>query len=280
MNKNYIAWLVGDKKSENTIKNYVKYVEKFLEHTGKSETEITKQDFIAYKASIANLSSASMALQINSIKSYFRFLKEMDIIVVNPIEDMKAPKIKNKVKPYMTEADMRALLDHVASARDRALVALMASTGLRMFEMSEITMTQWMEMLANNNRQIVVTGKGDKERAIYINDMVMEYVEQYLSRRKNMDKAVYLFETLCGNTLDDSNLNKMLKRSAMRANLPYADKVTCHALRAGFATIASSKGVPVAVISASLGHSSISTTSRYIKTCENDINNTMMNMVF
>lgn len=280
MNKNYINYLKGDKKSEGTIERYVDCVNKFISYINKDDIDATMEDFISYKGSISNLASATIALKINAIKNYYDFLEKIGAISRNPFEKEKAPKVKNKVKPYMTDVDMRNLLNNVFSARDKAIVAVMASTGLRMSEMAHITMKQWEDMMRWNNRKIIILGKGDKERAVYINDMAIEYVNSYLMRKNGHSESGYLFETGKGNSLDDSNLNKMLKRSAMKANLPYADKVTCHALRAGFATISSKRGTPVAVISAALGHSSLTTTTRYIKTCEEDINNAMMNMVF
>lgn len=278
MNKGYINYLIANKKSDNTIKNYTKHIQSALDFIGKEEKDITYSDLINWQASISNLSSATIALEINSIRSYFKYLTAVGEININPTTELVAPKIKNKVKPYCTTEDIRSMLNNTRSYRDRAVIALIASTGLRMSEMAQITMDQWNEMVHFNSRNLIILGKGNKERTIYVNDMAMEAIKDYLNHRKN--DSDYLFASNCGNILDDSNLNKMIKNVAKKANLSFWEDMSCHALRAAFATIANDKGVPVAVISAALGHESLTTTTKYIKTCQTQINNAMSSMVF
>ena len=278
MNKTYIDYLIANRKSENTIKNYTRHIRNFLDFVGKSEKDISFSDLISWQRSISNLSSSSMALEINAIKNYFKYLKAAGFIDTNPAEDLVLPKVKNKVKPYCTVENVSAIINNAHSFRDKAILSLVASTGIRMSEMATITMEQWENMKRYNGRNITILGKGDKERSIYINDMTMKAIDDYVAYKKKTTK--YLFESNGGKPMDDSNLNKMIKNTAYKANIPFWDKVTCHTLRAAFATIASDKGVPVAVISTALGHSSLTTTTRYIKTCQEQVNNVMDNMIF
>ena len=278
MEKNYVDYLIANRKSENTIKNYTRHIRNFLDFVGKSEKDISFSDLISWQRSISNLSSSSMALEINAIKNYFKYLKAAGFIDTNPAEDLVLPKVKNKVKPYCTVENVSAIINNAHSFRDKAILSLVASTGIRMSEMATITMEQWENMKRYNGRNITILGKGDKERSIYINDMTMKAIDDYVAYKKKTTK--YLFESNGGKPMDDSNLNKMIKNTAYKANIPFWDKVTCHTLRAAFATIASDKGVPVAVISTALGHSSLTTTTRYIKTCQEQVNNVMDNMIF
>ena len=278
MEKNYVDYLIANRKSENTIKNYTRHIQNFLNFIGKSEKDINFSDLISWQRSISNLSSSSMALEINAIKNYFKYLKATGLIDTNPAEDLVLPKVKNKVKPYCTVENVSAIINNAHSFRDRAILSLVASTGIRMSEMATITMEQWNNMKRYNGRNITILGKGNKERIIYINDMTMKAIDDYVAHKKKTTK--YLFESNGGKPMDDSNLNKMIKNTAYKANIPFWDKMTCHTLRAAFATIASDKGVPVAVISTALGHSSLATTTRYIKTCQEQVNNVMNNMIF
>ena len=278
MNKTYIDYLIANRKSENTIKNYTRHIQNFLDFVGKSEKDISFSDLISWQRSISNLSSSSMALEINAIKNYFKYLKAAGFIDTNPAEDLVLPKVKNKVKPYCTVENVSAIINNAHSFRDKAILSLVASTGIRMSEMATITMEQWENMKRYNGRNITILGKGDKERSIYINDMTMKAIDDYVAHKKKTNK--YLFESNGGKIMDDSNLNKMIKNTAYKANIPFWDKVTCHTLRAAFATIASDKGVPVAVISSALGHASLATTSKYIKTCQAQVNDVMNNMIF
>lgn len=278
MEKNYVDYLIANRKSENTIKNYTRHIQNFLNFVGKSEKDINFSDLISWQRSISNLSSSSMALEINAIKNYFKYLKAAGFIDTNPAEDLVLPKVKNKVKPYCTVENVSAIINNAHSFRDKAILSLVASTGIRMSEMATITMEQWNNMKRYNGRNITILGKGNKERIIYINDMTMKAIDDYVTHKKKTTK--YLFESNGGKPMDDSNLNKMIKNTAYKANIPFWDKMTCHTLRAAFATIASDKGVPVSVISTALGHSSLTTTTRYIKTCQEQVNNVMNNMIF
>ena len=278
METGYINWLKSDKKSENTIKNYTRYIEQCLNFIQKKENEITIKDLNDYKNSIANLSSASIALQINAIKSYFNYLETMEIIDKNPARKLTKPVVKNKLKPDMTAEDVRALLNATHSARNRAVISTLASTGMRVEELSTITNKQYAEMKAYNSRELTIVGKGNKERIIYINDIAMGYIEDYIMHKG--ETSGYLFESYLGNKLDVSNLNKMIKNAARSAGLRYWEDITMHTLRHAFATISNNNGVSVATISAALGHSSLSVTTRYIHNAQTQINNAMNSIVF
>lgn len=278
MNKTYIDYLIANRKSENTVATYTRHIQAILSFINKPDNEITYTDLLTWQRSVSNLSSSTVALQINAIKSYFNYLENVGVIKDNPASKLTLPKVKNKVKPYCTTEMVSNIINNARSPRDKAVLSLVASTGLRMSEMATITMKQWEDMKRYNARNITIVGKGDKERSIYINDMVMNAIDEYIAHKKRSEK--YLFESNGGKVMDDSNLNKMIKKTAQRANIPFWNDMSCHTLRAAFATIASDKGVPVAVISSALGHASLTTTTKYIKTCQEQINETMNNMIF
>lgn len=278
MNKTYIDYLIANRKSENTVATYTRHIQAILNFINKPDNEITYTDLLTWQRSVSNLSSSTVALQINAIKSYFNYLENVGAIKDNPASKLTLPKVKNKVKPYCTTEMVSNIINNARSPRDKAVLSLVASTGLRMSEMATITMKQWEDMKRYNARNITIVGKGDKERSIYINDMVMNAIDEYIAHKKRSEK--YLFESNGGKVMDDSNLNKMIKKTAQRANVPFWNDMSCHTLRAAFATIASDKGVPVAVISSALGHASLTTTTKYIKTCQEQINETMNNMIF
>lgn len=278
MNKTYIDYLIANRKSENTVATYTRHIQAILNFINKPDNEITYTDLLTWQRSVSNLSSSTVALQINAIKSYFNYLENVGTIKDNPTSKLTLPKVKNKVKPYCTTEMVSNIINNARSPRDKAVLSLVASTGLRMSEMATITMKQWEDMKRYNARNITIVGKGDKERSIYINDMVMNAIDEYIAHKKRSEK--YLFESNGGKVMDDSNLNKMIKKTAQRANVPFWNDMSCHTLRAAFATIASDKGVPVAVISSALGHVSLTTTTKYIKTCQEQINETMNNMIF
>lgn len=275
INEYYKASLVADKKSENTIKNYLLYVGKMLAFVNKPVEEISFLDLTAWKASISNLSTASMNIQISAVRNYFKFLISAKVINENPALDLTSPKIKNKEKHYISAEDVSKMLHNCKKFRDIAVIALYCSTGLRFSELTSITFEDYNNMIDN---QIVILGKGAKERTIYVNEQAKESIDNYIKFERA--DGEYLFTSERGEHLDNSNLNKMLKLTAKRAGIPFWNEITNHALRAGAATIANANGVGVATISAMLGHNSIATTTRYIKHEQAQINEAMKGLVF
>lgn len=283
MNKNYESYLISEQKSEKTIRNYTNYVKEFFKFIGdKNDADITVEDVIKFKEHIAHQASATVAIKLNSLRNYFEYLQTIEVIHSNPMDKIKNPKVKSRSKEHMSTEDVTALISNARTNRDKAVIATVASTGLRMEEIASITMEQWNKMQEYDQRTITIIGKGDKERVIFFNDMAVKCIEAMLYDRAKKEKVTsgYLFETLRGNQLTDAGMNVMLKTAARKANLPYHEEISMHWLRAAFATIASDKGVPIAHISAAMGHSNIATTSRYIKTKQEDVNNVMNSMVF
>lgn len=279
MNKNYITWLKSENKSEKTIRNYTTYVQEFLNSVGKDERDITINDLDNWKLSITHCAPSYVAIKVNSVKSYFNYLKRIGEITENPTIELKTPVVRPKVDIYIESNEITRLINATTSKQSRAIIAILATTGLRMEEMSSITIAQWNKMKRDKTRNITILGKGAKERSIYINDIAMRYIDEYIESRRKAN-TMYLFETTGNKQMDNSNLNKMLKNSARKAGLPYAEEITLHKLRKAFATIANANGVDTPTISAALGHSSLAVTTRYIQTKQSMINNAMANIRF
>lgn len=278
MNSNYINYMIANKKSDNTIQIYTDHIEKFLKYINKSEEDITYIDLLNFQASISNKSANTVRQYIASFRSYFGFLAKAGIIANDPSVELEKPKVNPKEKPYMAAEDITAMLNCARTARDKAIIATYASTGLRVSELCALTLADYREAIANGTREIAVFGKGAKERTIYINEQTEQFIEAYLKNRK--DDCEYLFASFQGGQIHRNNLGLTIKTIAKNAGIPFWEDMNNHNLRAAFATIASNKGVPVAVISKAMGHASLSTTSVYIKNNQQNINNAMASMVF
>ena len=278
MNSHYERYLKSEKMSDNTIRAYLGHVGQALDYIGKADEDITYLDLIDWKASISDLSSSTVALKVASIHSYFQFLKNAKVITEDPSEGIKRPEIKNKVKPYMTEDDVKAMIEAARTPRDRAMVRFLVSTGVRFVEMANITLDQYYTAI-NTNRVIVLkVTKGSKERGIYINDSTEKAIAEYQATR--CDDCPYLFASFRRNQLSDNSVSQTIKNIGKRAGLPYWNDLSCHCMRAACATIMSDKGVPVATISSTLGHSSLEVTSRYIKNTQTNVNAAIQAMNF
>ena len=276
MNNGYINYLNASKKSENTIKNYTRHINEMLNIIKKDETEITYADLMNWQSEISNCAPATLNLKISAVMSYFKYLYRIGAIKENPAINLEKVRNNPKEKDYVSAEDMKAIIKNMYTAEGKAIVALMASTGLRYIEMANITLEEYKNALATD-RSIVIVGKGNKERKIFVNDIARYYIDNYLSKNyKNSRGTDKLFVSVT-----ESSLRKSLIRAAKKANLPYAEKVSPHWIRVFFATNALENDIDLATIRDALGHSNIAVTSRYVKSCDKKVKDVMSkDMIF
>lgn len=265
MNNTYIAYLKGNKKSEKTILAYTSSVEKMLNFVGKEDVDVTYFDLIEWKASIAHLSSATVCQYIAGVQSYFTFLCNGGMIVENPASKLERPKIKSKEKKYIDLDMIKAMIAHARTSRDKAILLTYVNTGMRVSELTSLTLDDYDELKANG--ELVIVGKGDKERSIFFGDNVIEAIDAYLKDRGE-DNCPYLFASFgthgVRQQITPNHLSEMLKTTARRAEIPFWNEVSNHWLRHSAASIRLENGENIKYVQMMLGHSNVSTTSRYL----------------
>lgn len=255
-------------KSEHTKVAYENDLKQFFDFTGKNETEITYADIYDYKVSMSEYSSATTARKLTAIKSYFNFLSDMEFIPTNPSTKIKIPKVKNHEKEYIPMDEAKKLLDVAKSPRDKAIIALYLSTGMRVNELVNLTVEQY------EKDEIIFIAKGDKERKVYLNDKCRGYIDEYLKVRK--DSGIdNLFVSNYGTPMRHDLIAKMLKKNAKKAGL--SEDITNHSLRHSFiSAVTLTSGVAVA--REVVGHVNLSTTQRYVHNTEETIKNAMVSV--
>ena len=282
MNTNYTAYLQSKSSSPLTISNYTKYINMALDYIGKPESEITYMDLVNWKNTFTNLKPNSQNIRISAIKNYFAFLKKSKVIEENPADGLEKQKIRDcdvKQKPYIEAHYLRDMVNHARTIRDKAIILLFATTGLRVSELTNLTVEQYMNLDGLDGRELAIVGKGNKVRRVYINDEVKEMIDNYLNTRP---KSNYnnLFLSYYGGPIHSNNLSQTLKNVAKKAGYPMWKDICNHALRSAFATTKAEQGTPLTTIQASMGHSKLETTLIYIKRNQNAINSAMKNMAF
>ncbi len=282
MNNNYTAYLQSKSSSPLTIANYTKYINMALDYIGKPESEITYMDLVNWKNTFTNLKPNSQNIRISAIKNYFAFLKKSKVIEENPADGLEKQKIRDcdvKQKPYIEAHYLRDMVNHARTIRDKAIILLFATTGLRVSELTNLTVEQYMNLDGLDGRELAIVGKGNKVRRVYINDEVKEMIDNYLNTRP---KSNYnnLFLSYYGGPIHSNNLSQTLKNVAKKAGYPMWKDICNHALRSAFATTKAEQGTPLTTIQASMGHSKLETTLIYIKRNQNAINSAMKNMAF
>ena len=282
MNNNYTAYLQSKSSSPLTIANYTKYINMALDYIGKPESEITYMDLVNWKNTFTNLKPNSQNIRISAIKNYFAFLKKSKVIEENIADGLEKQKIRDcdvKQKPYIEAHYLRDMVNHARTIRDKAIILLFATTGLRVSELTNLTVEQYMNLDGLDGRELAIVGKGNKVRRVYINDEVKEMIDNYLNTRP---KSNYnnLFLSYYGGPIHSNNLSQTLKNVAKKAGYPMWKDICNHALRSAFATTKAEQGTPLTTIQASMGHSKLETTLIYIKRNQNAINSAMKNMAF
>ncbi len=196
------------------------------------------------------LKPASVNLALSSIKFYFK-----EILKKNIASNIKAPKIEKKLPTVLTMDEIKSLLDATKNARQRLLIELLYSSGLRV---SEAVKLEVNDLDLAENMGTVRSGKGKKDRNIILSKSFVKALNIYLGERKIDSK--FIFNSRDGH-LTERMAQRIVNESAQRAGIK--KRVYCHALRSSFATHLLDAGTDIRVIQVLLGHSDISTTQRY-----------------
>ncbi len=274
MNELFVMSLRAKHRSEGTIREYAKAIDNCLEYVNKPETAIKPIDLEMWQSSMSNLSSASVAQRTSAVREYFKFLYRNEFISRNPAEMLEAPTIKNREQSALNGEQIRSMVNAATNERNKAIIMMLAQTGLRIHELANITLEQYE---SRSNNVLVIRGKGDKDRLVGLADETIKMIDSYIANERK-DDCEYLFVGNRGNKMDGKNTSAMLKVCARKAGIENWEElhISNHTMRRTFATMMSEADVPIEVISKAMGHSSVAiTANRYIKRTEQRAVNAM-----
>ena len=242
--------------SDKTILNYKMDLENFYNYINKKKTK--KIDFDFLQEYIENLSqkkysTKSIQRHISSLKSYFKFLYNKNYINVNPAELLCLPKNEIKVPNYLTIIDLEKIYELDLSLRDKLIVELLYSTGIRLSELVNIKISD----INFYDKTIKVLGKGNKERYVLFGSVCSKLLKEYI----NNENRVYLLLNKNGNKLSERGVEYIIEKIFKSVNVHA--KLTPHTLRHTFATHMLDNGCDLVTVQKLLGHSDLSTTSIY-----------------
>ena len=205
---------------------------------------------------------SSQARALSGIKSFFNFLILNDMIEASPAELIEAPKASRPLPDTLTTAEIDRLIGSIDASttkglRDRAILELLYSCGLRVSELCELRIGD----LFFGEGYIRVTGKGDKQRLVPISAMARERINLYLDYRKNRFRDEVLFLNNRGCKLTRVMIFTIIKQAAQRASID--KKISPHTFRHSFATHLLQGGASIRQVQELLGHENIVTTEIY-----------------
>lgn len=262
----YVDTFVNTFSSQCTRKNYTKDILEMLNFVNKSLCEIKRIDLVKWKTSLLKYSTATQSRKISAIKSYFNFLEENELISVNPATKLSRPKVVNKPKDSITKKEVLKMIEIATNPRDKAIVAMYLSTGIRVQELIDIQLQDYL----NDPEHLVIQTKGGKYRTLTLNKDCQNYINQYLVVRKN--GVSNLFVNNQHHIMKAQDISNTIKKLAKK--IGYEGNISNHTLRSTFITdIALNHGIVVA--QAMVNHSNINTTQRYVRGIEKQVQNLM-----
>ena len=209
------------------------------------------------------LSGKSIGRMLSSSRSFFRYLIGEDLASLNPFDGVSAPKSPRKLPKVLTAEQAIGLVsiegDDLIAVRDRAIVELFYSSGIRLQELIGINVNDIN--LADN--MVRVLGKGSKVRVVPIGSHAADALKNWLSRRYEWAKAdeTSLFVTAKGTRPSSRAIQKRIELRAMEQGLPV--RVHPHMLRHSFATHVLESSSDIRAVQEFLGHANLSTTQIY-----------------
>jgi integrase/recombinase XerC len=207
----------------------------------------------------------SLLRKIASLRSLVRYLVEEDALTRDPFANLPMPRREARLPRFLSEPETEALIDRGAPGtrtldlRDRALLELLYSSGLRRSELASLSAAD-VDFIAGTVR---VFGKGRKERLVPVGKAALSALRKYLEARSasTLGGSKPLFLNARGGRLSGDAVALVVRRAARRSGL--LKSVTPHALRHSFATQMLNRGCDVRSLQEMLGHESLATTQAY-----------------
>lgn len=269
--KNCLAYLTVEKSHAlSTCSLNEQCLRAFSEKTAtplKSWEEIKSEDLELFLREMAQTrNSATVKKYVVALKHFFRYLKQADLISIDPTEPLEIPKLGRDLPETLSEREVDQLLSsdfptNPEGVRNKAFLELLYSSGLRVHEMIAVS----LESIDLQEKIVRVTGKGKKERLVPLGRRAIESLHHYLDKaRPQLAKpksGSALFLGLTGEPLTRQQAWKMVQQRAKTAGI--LKPVYPHLLRHSFATHLLSHGADLRVIQEMLGHASLATTQIY-----------------
>ena len=274
--RDFLVYLEVEKNfSKHTIRAYHSDILSFLlwlDNTPVEETNHTKlKDYLVFIQRF-NYSKTTLSRKIAAIRTFYRFLYRERIIQVNPADSVHAPKKSKNLPKFLSTQEIEQILNNIkietpAGYRNRVILELLYATGMRISELSSLNFGS----LNLEENEIIVMGKGAKERIVLVSSRAKEFLEKYIKNVRYMvpeepcdlteteDAPVFINKT--GYRLQPQSVRTALNDIVKKIELP--KKVTPHVFRHSFATKLLENGADLRVVQELLGHASISNTQIY-----------------
>lgn len=279
--------------TDRTIEFYGKILSFIFDRINKTADEVTTDDiryYLAIRQKRDGITKTTANNELRVLSSFYKYLQQEEIILKNPVMKIEKIKDRKKKKKAFTEIEIEKIRDATKNCRERAIVDILLSTGCRVSELVDIKISDI------DGDKLIVHGKGEKDRIVYLNAKAVVSLEKYLKERN--DNNPYVF---CGGMFSKNDKNMISKYQSAKngewyknpgliTDNTHTDKGTVeqlmrklkkrsgiesgcypHKFRRTCATMALRRGMPIEQVSKMLGHESIETTQIYLDLDENSL---------
>lgn len=270
----FLEYLEAERNySSATIESYAKDLAEFQDfmegqNPDASWTSVQSDDvreWVIYLLDEQRLAASSVNRKLSALRSYYKYLRRMGRVGVNPMEKVAAPKKRKPLPHFVRESEMDRLLEltkedrSFMGIRDRLILMVFYETGIRRAEL--LGMTDASVDLAA--RQIKVTGKRNKQRIVPFGEELAREFEAYLNAREELQgvKDPMLFVNENGAAVTESQVSNLVKKYLSMVTT--IEKKSPHVLRHSFATAMLNNHADLTSIQKLLGHESVATTEIY-----------------
>jgi integrase/recombinase XerC len=270
----YLDYCTTEKEfSGHTIDSYRLALAQFYDFMAEEYGEVPELDeirlndvrpFLGWMHDLGHKKN-TLRMKISAIKSFFKYCHKLELIDRNPAALVTTPKGEKKLPAFLLEKEVGELVgifddESPVGARNKALVELLYSSGLRISEALQLEITG----IDFTRKCVRVTGKGGKQRVVPVGEQALHSLSNYLRLRARLVKnsgGKALFLSVSGKPLGPANAYKIVNK-AMKG-VTESPRKSPHVLRHSFATHMLDNGADIKSVSEMLGHSSLSTTQIY-----------------
>ena len=271
---NFVNYIIKQKKySLNTAKNYEIDILEFESYINKKETNYLDVDYEFIKGYLMQLynrklSRNSVARKLSSLRSFYKYLFNNELIKTNPFKYVKTPKKEKRLPKYLGIEDLEIIfntpdINTPLGQRDKTILEVLYATGIRVGELVNIKIND----IDFYRKEIKILGKGNKERIDPFGDYCLEVMNNFIEdgRKKILEKhhtdCEYLIINEKGNKITTRGVEKIIDNIIKKASLK--KHVSPHMLRHSFATHLLNEGCDILTVQELLGHESLESTQVY-----------------
>ena len=259
---NYRRFLKRKNCSKHTLRNYMSTLKQFVLWVDVPIEQVTHKTVLSFMDHLLDkrLKPKTINCYLNSIRGFYEYLiEEEQLPISHPVKRGYSLRLSRPLPRYLRDEDVPRLFNVISSKRDRAMFMLMLRCGLRVEEVSKLTMAA---LDLPRSQLFVYEGKGVKDRVVYLSNDAYKILVGYLkARSSSRAKRVFLIEKgrFKGKPIQVRGIQHRMQHYAQIAGL----KVSCHQLRHTMATQLLNADADLVTIQDLLGHTRIKTTQRY-----------------